>query len=117
MQLSPYKENKIWNVRGELNLSEVLFQDPSFNLAGEALRPTISWKGEYRTMPEEVKFSLSFALDQGESLWKEMYVSWSENPIRGDVSGVFNVPQKEAEIHSLDIHFSPVCRQMIRTYP
>lgn len=107
VQLSPHKENKIWNVRGELNLSEVLFQDPSFNLAGEALRHTISWKGEYRTMPEEVEFSLSFALDQGESLWKEMYVSWSENPIRGDVSGVFRVPQKEAEIHSLDIHFSP----------
>lgn len=102
-----YKENKIWNVRGELNLSEVLFQDPSFTLAGEALGPQVSWKGEYRTKQEEVEFSLSFALDIGESLWKEMYVSWSENPIRGDVSGVVRVLHKEAEILSSDIHFSP----------
>jgi len=106
VQLSPF-ENKVWNVLGELNLSEVLFQDPSFILAGEALRPKIAWKGEYSTKPEQVEFSLSFSLDQGESLWKEMYVSWSENPIRGDMSGVFRVPQKELEIYSLEANFSP----------
>lgn len=107
VQLPPYKENKIWTFHGDLNLSEVLFQDPSFSLAGEALRPTISWKGEYGTKPEEIEFSLFFALDQGESLWKEMYNSWSENPIRGDVSGVVRVPQKEVEIHSFNVHFLP----------
>ncbi|MCJ7580032.1 MAG: AsmA family protein [Candidatus Aminicenantes bacterium] len=107
VQLPPYKENKIWTFHGNLNLSEVLFQDPAFSLAGEALRPAISWKGEYDTKLEEVGFSLSFSLDHGESLWKEMYVSWSENQIQGDVSGVVRVPQKEAEIHSFNVHFLP----------
>ena len=105
--IPPLKDNKIWDIRGELNLSEILFQDPSFTFAGESLHPTISWSGEYRTKPAEVKFSLFFALDQGESLWKESYVSWSENAIRGDMSGVFHMPQKEVVIHSMSIYLSP----------
>lgn len=107
VQLSPHKENKIWNVRGELDLSEVLFQNPDFSLAGEELRPSISWEGKYSTISEQLEFSLFFTLDHGESLWKDRYVSWSENPIRGDIAGVFRIPQNEVKIHSLDVHFLP----------
>ncbi|MFC2167595.1 hypothetical protein ACFLRW_01335 [Acidobacteriota bacterium] len=110
LQQSSETGGKNWKIDGTLELSEFLFQDPDFTLAGENLRPSLSWTAEYSTASQQADFSVSFSLDAGESLWKDRYVSWGQNPVSGKMSGLLRMPQKELNIHSMEVHFSPFGR-------
>ncbi|MFQ6083376.1 MAG: hypothetical protein ACE5WD_08455 [Candidatus Aminicenantia bacterium] len=100
----PRKGNE-WSFSGKLNLSEGMFHNPSFTFAGESLTTRIAFKGKYSTSKKSIPFSVTLNLTQGESLWNEFYLNWSENPFRGKMTGIYHIPLKELDELSIDTSF------------
>ena len=91
-----FQNNKeVWDVTAELETSGVQFHDPSFSLAGESLKPNLTFKGKLSPPLEDIPFSVTFHLSQGESLWREYYVNWNNMPLQGKISGQLHVPQRK----------------------
>ena len=72
---------------GELVLSGGKFNDPAFLTAGDGLRSSFRFNGSRVEGQSAYGLSASLGIDQGESLWKDLYVSWKENPFNMDVAG------------------------------
>ncbi len=70
-----------WAASGALSLSGARFNDPSFTVAGEGLDPVVTFEAARSADSPAVSFTGGLALRQGESLWKAVYVSWSQHPL------------------------------------
>jgi len=88
-------KQKVWEVSAGLEAFDVRFHDPSFTVAGESLRPKLTFKGSFDQNIEEIAFVAKMELSQGESLWRDFYIEWSEMPIQGTISGRFHRLRKE----------------------
>lgn len=89
------KNNEAWEVTAELETSGVRFHDPSFSLAGESLKPNLTFKGMFSPPLKDISFSVAFNLSYGESLWREFYINWNNMPVQGKVSGQLQIPQRK----------------------
>ena len=69
-----------WSLAGSLSLGGLTFNDPSFTVAGEGLDPVVRFEGASRAS-EGLSFKGSLGVGRGESLWKAVYVSWSNHPL------------------------------------
>jgi len=77
-----------WTASGTLGLSEATFNDPSFTIAGENLDPALRF--EAAASRTGLSFSGGLDLARGESLWKAVYISWSQHPLSLTVSGRYD---------------------------
>jgi hypothetical protein len=78
-----------WHFSGAVSFADAMFNDPSFSIAGEGLDPVLEFEG---TGSPATDFSFSGSLDvgRGESLWKSVYISWSEHPLKLTASGRYD---------------------------
>jgi hypothetical protein len=91
-----FRENEqIWEVSAGLEAFDVRFHNPPFTVAGESLHPNLTVEGSFDRNLDEITFSVDAELSQGESLWRDFYIEWSEMPIQGTISGRFHRPRKE----------------------
>ena len=80
----------VWEYSGELPMSQIKFNDPSFTIAGDGLQPLAKIKGTYEPAKDMLVWAGSVELSQGESLWKDFYISWSKQPLSADIAGQFS---------------------------
>ncbi len=74
---------------GTVSLAQVRFNDPSFTIAGEGLDPVLKVEGAYGASTG-ISFTGALDISQGESLWKAVYVSWNEHPLKLTVAGRYD---------------------------
>lgn len=79
-----------WDVSAGLAFKGLGFNDPSFTIAGENLEPAVRVEGKVAPGESEFPFSVSLALERGESLFKSFYVSWDKHPVEVTVSGRYD---------------------------
>jgi hypothetical protein len=78
-----------WGASGTVSLAGVTFNDPSFTIAGEGLDPALRF--EAASAPSKgLSFTGALAIGRGESLWKDVYVSWSKYPLELTASGRYD---------------------------
>lgn len=80
----------VWKFSGDLALSQAKFSDPSSTIAGEGLQPSARIKGTFEPGEGVLEWTAEMELAQGESLWKDFYVSWSKQPLKADLAGRFS---------------------------
>lgn len=74
-----------------LRFDEGKFNSPSFEIAGEGLRPCLRVDGTYSIPGETLALSGTLKIDHGESLWKNFYVPWREFPMTATFTGVYDI--------------------------
>ncbi len=74
-----------YRVRGTIGLAGAGFQNPTGSIVSEGLEPRISFDADLRPPDRLVPFSFRLELAKGESLWKDLYLNWRDNPLRLDV--------------------------------
>jgi len=88
---SPPGQKRIWEYSGEFAMSQIKFNDPSFTIAGDGLEPVARIKGTYEPGKDTLAWMGSVELSQGESLWKDFYISWTKQPLMADIAGQFSL--------------------------
>ena len=78
-----------WGFSGDLSLTQVRLNDPSFTVASEGISPAIRVEGEYAPA-QGLAFKSEVDISQGESLWKAVYVSWSQHPLTMTAAGRYD---------------------------
>lgn len=99
-----------WNFKGRLTLDRGTFHDPSQTRVGDGLTAEFSLSAAYAPPEKSLSFFLSFQLGQGETLWKEFYIGWSANPLRGEIQGEFALPGRQVFLREAAISLSPFGR-------
>jgi hypothetical protein len=87
---SPPGRKGVWEYSGEFAMSQIKFNDPSFTIAGDGLQPVIRIKGTYELAEGVLVWTGAMELAQGESLWKNFYISWNKQPLKADIAGRFS---------------------------
>jgi len=77
----PSSSKRDWSFTGTLSLAQARFNDPSFTIAGEGLNPVLKVEGALAAS-KGISFTGALDIEQGESLWKAVYVSWSKHPLK-----------------------------------
>jgi len=85
----PAGPNAGWGLSGTIALADVMFNDPSFTIAGEKLDPVLELEAA-SSASRGISFSGSLDIGQGESLWKSVYVSWSKHPLKLTAAGRYD---------------------------
>jgi hypothetical protein len=80
----------VWEYSGEFAMTQIKFNDPSFTIAGDGLQPVIRIKGTYELAEGLLVWTGAMELAQGESLWKNFYISWNKQPLKADIAGRFS---------------------------
>ncbi len=97
------EKQKVWEMSAKLEAFDVQFHDPSFTVAGESLRPTLTLEGTFNPNLNDIGFAAMIELSEGESLWKDFYINWSKMPILGTFGGRFHVSQKKLSDLSIGV--------------
>jgi len=79
-----------WGFSGELAMSQTKFNNSSFTIAGDDLQQVARFKGTYEPAKDILAWTGSIELTQGESLWKDLYISWSKQPLEAYIAGRFS---------------------------
>ncbi len=85
----PAGSNADWGLTGTIALADVMFNDPSFTIAGENLDPVLKLEAA-SSASKGLSFSGSLDIGRGESLWRSVYVSWSKHPLRLTAAGRYD---------------------------
>ncbi len=80
----------VWEFSGDLAVSQAKFSDPLSSLAGDGLQPAVRIKGTYEPAQGVVDWTGEIELAQGESLLKDFYISWRDQPLKAEISGRFS---------------------------
>ncbi|MGB7295920.1 MAG: hypothetical protein WBC70_10060 [Candidatus Aminicenantales bacterium] len=83
-----------WEFSGDIGMSGLTFNDSSFTIAGDSLSPRIRVQGDYELSKGGINCTGTLELAQGESLWKDFYISWSEHPLKADLAGRYDLASK-----------------------
>jgi hypothetical protein len=78
-----------WGASGTLSLAGATFNDPSFTIASEGLEPSLRFEAAPAAAPG-LSFTAGLDIGRGESLWKDLYVSWSKYPLALSLSGRYD---------------------------
>ncbi len=89
------KKDEVWDVEARLETFGIRFHDPSFSIAGESLRPKLTFKGVLSHPLTNIPFSAAFELTHGDSLWRDYYIDWNKMPLRGKISGRLQIPERK----------------------
>jgi hypothetical protein len=87
----------VWKFSSDLALSQAKFNDPSSTLAGEGLQPVVRIKGIYEPAKGVVDWTGAVELAHGESLLKDFYISWGDQPLKADVAGRFSLAARTVD--------------------
>ncbi|MFZ2052608.1 MAG: hypothetical protein WAU81_00290, partial [Candidatus Aminicenantales bacterium] len=79
-----------WEFSGAVDISGTKFNDASFTIAGDSLSPLIRIQGDYELSKGGISCTGTLELAQGESLWKDFYISWSKHPLKADLAGRYD---------------------------
>ena len=79
-----------WGFSGELAMSQTKFNNSSFTIAGDGLQQVARFKGTYEPAKDILAWTGAIELTQGESLWKDLYISWSKQPLEAYIAGRFS---------------------------
>jgi len=93
-----------WSFSSEITLSDFQFNDPTFTVASEKIRLLARMGGSYDPSRGVSVSGGSLDLQQGESLWKNVYIPWGTHPLKTDFSGSYN--RQAGSIEGLSIEFA-----------
>jgi hypothetical protein len=79
-----------WGFSGAVDISGTRFNDPSFTVAGDSLSPRILLQGDYELSTGVFSGNATLELAQGESLWKDFYISWDKQPLKTELAGRYD---------------------------
>ena len=85
-----------WRFTGALSLAQASFNDASFTVQSEGLDPALKFEGSWDGS-KALSFTAGFDIGQGGSLWKTVYVSWSEHPLKATFSGRYDLSTRGVE--------------------
>ena len=94
---SPPGRKGVWEYSGEFATSQIKFNDPSFTIAGDGLQPLAKIKVTYEPSKDMLVWAGSVELSQGESLWKDFYISWGKQPLSAEIAGQFSRAAKSVD--------------------
>jgi hypothetical protein len=82
----------LYHVDGAIAFSKLAFQDSSGTIVAEGLEPRLTFQAEVSvpggSSPSgPIPFSLGFDLAKGESLFKDDYFNWQNDPVRLELKG------------------------------
>jgi hypothetical protein len=105
-----------YQVVGTVALAKAGFQDSSGTIVSEALEPRFKFEAEITASrspgamisSDAVPFSLGFDLAKGESLWKDAYFNWQNDPVRLELKGELDLPRGEVRNADALLSFAPV---------
>ncbi len=86
-----------WDFSGDLTLVQGKFNDPAFTVAGDGLAPRFHLEGQYNPLKSTLSFSGSLELSQGESLWKDFYISWAKYPVKAAITANYGLALQRLE--------------------
>jgi hypothetical protein len=86
-----------WDFSGDLTLARGKFNDPAFTVAGDGLAPRFRLEGQYNPLKSTLSFSGSLELSEGESLWKDFYMSWAKYPVKATITASYGLVPKSLE--------------------
>jgi hypothetical protein len=78
-----------WRFSGGLACAGIKLNDPGFTVAGDGLAPILSVEGSW-ARPRGLAIAGTLELEQGESLWKAVYIPWGSHPLKVSFSGLFD---------------------------
>ncbi|MBN2408408.1 MAG: hypothetical protein JXE07_01620 [Candidatus Aminicenantes bacterium] len=93
-----------WEFSGDADISGMTFNDPTFTIASDSLSPHIRFQGDYELSTGGIKSTGTLELASGESLWKELYISWSKHPLKADLAGRYE--PASGTIEGLSVNFA-----------
>ena len=79
-----------WDASAELSLAALRFNDPSFTVAGDSLSPAVHIEGATDASNGRADLTAALELADGESLWKDFYVSWKKHPLKAVLAGRYD---------------------------
>jgi hypothetical protein len=86
-----------WDFSADLTLARGKFNDPAFTAAGDGLAPRFHLEGQYNPLKSTLSFSGSLELSQGESLWKDFYISWAKYPVKAAITASYSLVPKSLD--------------------
>jgi hypothetical protein len=94
-----------WDFSGDLTLVQGKFNDPAFTAAGDGLAPRFHLAGHYNPLKSTIPFSGTLELSQGESLWKDFYISWAKYPVKVAITASYGLVPKSLEAMTCQVVF------------
>jgi hypothetical protein len=105
-----------YQVRGTVDLSKAAFQDSSGTIVSEGLEPHLRFEADNiaPSFPKAaassgpIPFSFELDLAKGESLWKDAYFNWQNDPVRLELKGEFDPAAAEVRQAVAALKFAPL---------
>jgi len=105
-----------YQVLGTGGLSKAAFQDSSGTIVSEGLEPRLRLEAEITTSRSPgaavssgaIPFSLGLDLAKGESLWKDAYFNWQNDPVRLELKGELDPVSGEVRGADASLSFAPL---------
>ncbi len=85
-----------WRFTGALSLAQASFNDASSTVQSEGLDTALEFEGSWDGS-KALSFTAGLDIGQGGSLWKTVYVSWSEHPLKATFSGRYDLSTRGVE--------------------
>ncbi len=85
-----------WRFTGALSLAQASFNDASSTVQSEGLDTALEFEGSWDGS-KALSFTAGLDIVQGGSLWKTVYVSWSEHPLKATFSGRYDLATRGVE--------------------
>jgi hypothetical protein len=97
-----------YSLTGSLNLSKAGFQDATGTIVSEGLEPRLKVEADVLTSSAPVPFSLALELANGESLWKDAYFNWRNDPLKLELRAEFNSTTGTVSGGDASVFFAPL---------
>lgn len=79
-----------YQLKGTVGLAKGAFQDATGAIVSEGLEPRLAFEADVSSPSDPVPFSVLIDLAKGESLWKDAYFNWKNDPVRLELKGEFD---------------------------
>ncbi|MHB8053998.1 MAG: hypothetical protein ACYDH3_01925 [Candidatus Aminicenantales bacterium] len=103
-----------YQVQGTANLSKFAFQDSAGSIVSEGLEPRLKFNADVLSFSQAIPFSLRGELSAGESLWKDVYLNWGNEPVQLEIKGTLEPRLEQIREAAGTVTFPPLGEVQLR---